>query len=100
MVNLSDFNYAHNGVYTPYLPALLPRKVDQAKINDRYRTMTTTIEKDSPLVPIVLMALVLMIFIGGALSLAYMGGVFTGKSAVMANDQRIENEASQKPPVH
>ena len=62
--------------------------------------MNDTIEKDSPLVPIVLMVLVLVIILGGALGLAYMGGVFTGKSAVIANDQRIENQASQKLPVH
>ena len=78
----------------------LPHRLDRAKINDRNRTMTTIIEKDSPLVPIVLMMLVLVIFLGGALSLAYMGGVFTGRSAVIANDQRIENQASQKLPVH
>ena len=60
--------------------------------------MQNDIEKDSPLIPILLLAFIFLIFLGGALSLAYAGGVFTGKNQVIANDQRIENEASHKTP--
>ena len=56
--------------------------------------MTTIIEKDSPIVPLLVLAFVFLIFLGGVLGLAYMGGVFTGKSEVIANDKRIANEAS------
>ena len=53
--------------------------------------MTTIIEKDSPLVPLLLLAVILLFLLGGALGLAYMGGVFTGKNEVAENDKRIEN---------
>jgi len=56
--------------------------------------MTTIIEKDSPLVPLMLLAVIFVLFLGGVLGLAYMGGVFTGKNEVIANDKRIANEAS------
>ena len=56
--------------------------------------MTTIIEKDSPIVPLLVLAVVFLIFLGGVLGLAYMGGVFTGKNQVIANDKRIANEAS------
>ena len=55
--------------------------------------MTTIIEKDSPIVPLLVLAVVFLIFVGGVLGLAYMGGVFTGKNAVIANDKRIAAEA-------
>ena len=51
--------------------------------------MTTIIEKDSPLTAILVLAVIFLIFLGGGLGLAYMGGVFTGKKEVIANDQRI-----------
>ena len=56
--------------------------------------MTTIIEKDSPIVPLLVLAVVFLLFVGGVLGLAYMGGVFTGKNEVIANDKRIANEAS------
>jgi len=55
--------------------------------------MTTMIEKDSPLVPLLVLAVVFLILLGGILGLAYMGGVFTGKNDVIANDKRIANLA-------
>jgi hypothetical protein len=36
--------------------------------------METTIEKDSPLVPLLVLAVVFLILIGGGLGLAYAGG--------------------------
>ena len=56
--------------------------------------MTTIIEKDSPLVPLLVIAAVFLILLGDILGMAYMGGVFTGKNEVIANDKRIANEAS------
>ena len=55
--------------------------------------MTTRIEKDSPLVPLLLLAVVFLILLGGILGLAYVGGVFTGKNDVIANDKRIASLA-------
>jgi hypothetical protein len=60
--------------------------------------MTTLIEKDSPAFPLLVLAAVFLIFLGGALGLAYMGGVFTGKNEVIANDKRIVAEASLTTP--
>jgi hypothetical protein len=60
--------------------------------------MTTLIEKDSPLMPLLLLAVVALILFGGGLGLAYLGGVFTGKNDVIANDKRIAAEASPKTP--
>ena len=57
--------------------------------------MKTIIEKDSPLVPLLILAFVGLVFLTGILGLAYIGGVFTGKSEVMENDKRIANQASQ-----
>jgi hypothetical protein len=57
--------------------------------------METTIEKDSPLVPLLVLAVVFLILLGSGLGLAYAGGVFTGKNEVIENDKRIENQASQ-----
>ena len=54
--------------------------------------MTTIIEKDSPMMPILVLAVIFLLFLGGGLGLAYMGGVFTGKNAVIENDQRITNQ--------
>ena len=58
--------------------------------------MTTIIEKDSPLVPLLVLAVVFLILLGGGLGLAYVGGVFTGKNAVAENDKRIESLALLK----
>jgi hypothetical protein len=49
------------------------------------------IEKDSPLLPLLVLGVVFLILLGGGLGLAYMGGVFTGKNDVIANDKRIAN---------
>jgi hypothetical protein len=62
--------------------------------------MITHIEKDSPLVPLLLLLVVFLILIGGGLVLAYMGGVFTGKNDVIANDKRIRAEAELTVPAH
>ncbi len=61
--------------------------------------MTTLIEKDSPLVPLLALAVVFLIFLGGVLGLACMVGVFTGKNEVIANDKRIAAEASLPNPA-
>lgn len=61
--------------------------------------MTTLIEKDSPLIPLLFLAVVVLILLGGGLSLAYVGGVFTGKNEVLANDKRIAAEASPTTPA-
>ena len=58
--------------------------------------MTPMIEKDSPVIPLLVLAFVCLILVGGVLGLAYIGGVFTGKNDVIANDQRI---ASLIPPT-
>ena len=58
--------------------------------------MTLLIEKDSPIPALLLLTLVFLIFLGGGLGLAYMGGVFTGKKEVAENDKRIENLALLK----
>jgi len=58
--------------------------------------MTTFIEKDSPLIPLLVLAVVFLILLGGGLGLAYAGGVFTGKDAVAENDKRIESLALLK----
>jgi len=58
--------------------------------------MTTLIEKDSPLVPLLVLAVVFLVLLGGILGLAYMGGVFTGKNEVTENDKRIESLALLK----
>ena len=56
--------------------------------------MTTIIEKDSPIIPLLVLAVMFLFFLGGALGLAYAGGVFTGKNQVIENDKRIANQAS------
>ncbi len=38
--------------------------------------------------------LVCLILLGIGMELAYLGGVFTGKDEVLANDRRIEQQAS------
>ena len=58
--------------------------------------MATLIEKDSPLVPLLVLAVVLLILLGGGLGLAYVGGVFIGKKEVIENDKRIESLALLK----
>jgi len=61
--------------------------------------MTTLIEKDSPIIPLLVLAVVFLFFLGGGLGLAYMGGVFTGKNQVIENDKRIANQSSLITPV-
>jgi len=56
--------------------------------------MTTIIEKDSPLMPLLFLAVIFLLLLGGGLGLAYMGGVFTGKKEVLKNDKRIVAKAS------
>ena len=61
--------------------------------------MPTIIEKDSPVVPLIVLGVVFLLFLCGAIGLAYIGGVFTGKNAVMENDARITREhLSHSPP--
>jgi hypothetical protein len=55
--------------------------------------MTTIIEKDSPIIPLLILAVLFLLFLGGGLGLAYVGGVFTGKNQVIENDKRIANQA-------
>jgi hypothetical protein len=61
--------------------------------------MKTTLEKDSPLVPLLVLAFVFLVLLGGALGVAYLGGVFTGKNDVIENDKRIANQASVVTPT-
>jgi hypothetical protein len=62
--------------------------------------MKTIIERDSVLISLLFVAVVLLIFLGVGLELAYLGGVFTGKDEVIANDKRIESRASLIKPTH
>jgi len=55
--------------------------------------METLIEKDSPRIPLLVLNAIFFLIIGSGIALAYMGGVFTGKDAVIANDLRIKNQA-------
>ncbi len=57
--------------------------------------MDTLIEKDSPVRALLILALLFLLFVGGVVGLAYLGGVFTGKDAVAANDKRIANQTVQ-----
>jgi hypothetical protein len=59
-----------------------------------------TIEKDSPIIPLLLLAGAGLILLGGGIGLAYLGGVFTGKDAVIANDKRITEQSSVANPRH
>jgi hypothetical protein len=63
-------------------------------------TMKTIIENNSLPISLFILAAVLVILIGFALALAYLGGVFTGRDAVIANDKRIENQAALLKPTH
>jgi hypothetical protein len=60
--------------------------------------MKTLIEKDSPFLPLLVLAFIGFVFLSGLVGLAYLGGVFTGKEAVIANDKRIAHETSQTKP--
>jgi len=73
--------------------------VDQARTSHWNKTMNTTIEKDSPVVPLLILAVMFLVVIGCGLGLAYAGGVFTGKNEVIANDQRITHQNSQMAPA-
>jgi serine acetyltransferase len=55
--------------------------------------METLIEKYSPRIPLLVLTAIFFLIIGSGIALAYMGGVFTGKDAVIANDLRIKNQA-------
>jgi hypothetical protein len=55
--------------------------------------METLIEKDSPRIPLLVLTAIFFLIIGSGIALAYMGGVFTGKDEVIANDLRIKNQA-------
>ena len=55
--------------------------------------METLIEKDSPRIPLLVLTAIFFLIIGSGVARAYMGGVFTGKDAVIANDLRIKNQA-------
>jgi len=71
----------------------------QTKTHHLNTTMRVIIEKDSPVIPLLFLALVLLIFLCSGVGLAYLGGVFTGKDEVIANDKRIENQASTIKPT-
>jgi hypothetical protein len=58
--------------------------------------METIVEKDSPAAALILLGGLFLFFVGGGLGLAYVGGVFTGKDAVAANDKRIMEQAALK----
>jgi hypothetical protein len=58
--------------------------------------MKTLIEKDSPVPALLILAFIFLLFIGGGCVLAYMGGFFTGKDEVIANDKRITEQAHLK----
>jgi hypothetical protein len=57
--------------------------------------MTLLREKMPPTTAILLVAIFILLFLGSGLGLAYLGGVFTDKNEVLANDQRIMNEEAQ-----
>ena len=57
--------------------------------------MNFLIEKDSPTPTLLVIAFLFLLIVGSGLGLAYAGGVFTGKSDVIANDRRI-TESSAK----
>lgn len=59
--------------------------------------MEPIVEKDSVATALIILGAIFLLFIGGVLGLAYMGGVFTGKDAVAANDRRILQQAQLKP---
>jgi len=62
--------------------------------------MEHIIEKDSPRILLLVLAAIFFLIIGSGIALAYIGGVFTGKDAVTANDLRIKNESAlQSAPV-
>jgi hypothetical protein len=52
------------------------------RIGKPEQVVTSIVEKDSPLVPLLVLAVVFLILLGGGLGLAYVGGVFTGKNEV------------------
>ena len=55
--------------------------------------MDNIIEKDSIRIPLLVLTAIFLLILGSGIALAYMGGVFTGKDAVTANDLRIKNQA-------
>ncbi len=62
--------------------------------------MKSIFKRDSLPITLIFVGTVLLIFFGLVLELAYLGGVFTGKDEVIANDKRIENQASVTKPAH
>jgi hypothetical protein len=61
--------------------------------------MKTLIEQDSPLLPLLVLAVAFLILLAGGIELAYLGGVFTGKDEVIANDKRIMERAALNVPA-
>jgi hypothetical protein len=74
--------------------------VAQARTDPWNTTMKTIIERDFLLITLLFVVVVLAIFLGIGLELAYLGGVFTGKDEVIANDKRIENQSSVTKSAH
>jgi hypothetical protein len=72
----------------------------QEPITDRETVMKSLVKSDSLRIPLIFLAIVLLIVFSLVLELAYLGGVFTGRDAVIANDKRIENQASSAKPAH
>ena len=60
--------------------------------------METIVEKDSPVTALTLLAIIILLFVGGIFGLVYLGGVFTGKNQVIENDKRIESLNLAKSP--
>ena len=74
-------------------PSRLSVVCHRTEIINRRLTMETLIEKDSPRMALIFLAVLFVLVLAGGLALAYLGGVFTGKDAVKANDLRIANMA-------
>jgi hypothetical protein len=54
--------------------------------------MTPTVEKHVSLAAMLAMAGAILFFLAGGLRLAVMAGVFTGRQAVIENDERITKQ--------
>jgi hypothetical protein len=67
----------------------------QVKTNRSDLPEANLIEKDSPAMALILLTVIFSIILAGLAGLAYLGGVFTGRDAVLANDKRITEEAHQ-----
>jgi hypothetical protein len=87
---LSYTSYRH-GVFTPFLSSLAPHSLSHEKLIRE--TIMRTILGTNPIM-LLFFGLVCLILLGIGMELAYLGGVFTGKDEVLANDRRIEQQAS------